>query len=252
MAIYLVNQGKTFKYEREGGYIWSPKLNKAGHQNRGYSLMKNVKKGDYIIHNSGGKLSAISIVKEDCKSGGQPKELKNGQNEYDWDDDGWVIYTKYYDFTTPLINSDLTTWAIQNYKDDSAFQKDGKLRLQYLCNLALPHAEYLIKKALGFEKKQDVIGVLQAALKEVNPTAALVSAPEQEPKKDAPPVIQPVETAFDPSSVSETSAVYHKAYGGGVVTKIADGKMYVKFENGQRIFQYPVAFEKGYLSIGSK
>ena len=29
MAVYLVNQGKTYRYEREGGFIWSPKLNKA-------------------------------------------------------------------------------------------------------------------------------------------------------------------------------------------------------------------------------
>lgn len=75
MAIYLVNQGKTYKYERSGSYIWSPKLNKAGGQNKGYTLMKGVKKGDYLIHNSGAKLSAISVVNEDCKSGGQPKEL---------------------------------------------------------------------------------------------------------------------------------------------------------------------------------
>ena len=252
MAIYLVNQGKTYKYERAGSYIWSPKLNKAGHQNRGYSLMKDVRKGDFIIHNSGGRLSAISIVKEDCKSGGQPKELKNGQNEYDWDDDGWVIYTHYYDFTTPLINSDLVTWAIQNYKDDSAFQRDGKLRLQYLCNLAKPHAEYLIQRALGFEKKPEVITVLQSALKAVNPTVTIVAAPEPEPKKEEPPVIQLVEATFDPNSVSETSVVYHKAYGKGVVTKIADRKMYVKFGNGQRIFQYPDAFEKGYLSLDGK
>lgn len=64
MAIYLVNQGKTYQYERAGSYIWSPKLNKAGNQNKGYSLMKTVRKGDFLIHNSGGKLSAISVVKE--------------------------------------------------------------------------------------------------------------------------------------------------------------------------------------------
>ena len=55
MAIYLVNQGKTYQYERAGSYIWSPKLNKAGGQNRGYNLMKSVRKGDFIIHNSGRK-----------------------------------------------------------------------------------------------------------------------------------------------------------------------------------------------------
>lgn len=86
MAIYLVNQGKTYQYERADGYIWSPKLNKAGYHNRGYGLMKKVRKDGYIVHNSGGKISAISIVQEDCKSGVQPQELKPGQNVYDWDD----------------------------------------------------------------------------------------------------------------------------------------------------------------------
>ena len=249
MAIYLVNQGKTYKYERAGSYIWSPKLNKAGRQNRGYSLMKEVRKGDFLIHNSGGKLSAISVVKEDCKSGGQPRELKDGQNEYDWDDDGWVIYTQYYDFTTPLINSDLTTWAVQNYKADSAFQVDGKLRLQYLCNLADSHADYLIKKALGFEKKQDVIGVLHAALKEVNPTASVIAASAEAPKKEELPITVVEENTFDANSVTVTSVVYHKAYGEGVVKRITDGKIYVRFGEEQRIFQYPDAFEKGWLTL---
>ena len=249
MAIYLVNQGKTYKYERAGSYIWSPKLNKAGHQNRGYSLMKEVRKGDFLIHNSGGKLSAISVVKEDCKSGGQPRELKDGQNEYDWDDDGWVIYTQYYDFTTPLINSDLTTWAAQNYKTDSAFQVDGKLRLQYLCNLANSHAEYLIQRALGFEKNTEVIKVLHAALKEVNPTASVVAAPIEVPKKEEPPIAVAEENTFDANSVTVTSVVHHKAYGEGVVSQITDGKMYVRFGEKQRIFQYPDAFEKGWLTL---
>ena len=189
-------------------------------------------------------------MKEDCKSGGQPRELKDGQNEYDWDDDGWIIYTEYYDFTTPLINSDLTTWAVQNYKADSAFQVDGKLRLQYLCNLANSHAEYIVQKALGFEKKTEVIKVLQTALMEVNPTAAIMmDAPPKQPKKEDPPVAVTEETPFDANSVTVESVVHHKAYGEGTVSQITDGKIYVKFGEKQRIFQYPEAFEKGWLTL---
>lgn len=169
MTIFLVNQGKTYKYERAGSYIWSPKLNSAGNQNRGYNLMKSVRKGDYIIHNSGGKLSAISIVVEDCKSGRQPQELKTSQNEYAWDDDGWVVYTKYYDFDVPLLTGDLVEWAISNYKADSAFQVNGKLRLQYLCNLEKSQAEYLLQKAIRFQSDKEVLQILQTALNKLNP-----------------------------------------------------------------------------------
>ena len=45
------------------------------------------------------------------------------------------------------------------------------------------------------------------------------------------------------------SIVHHKLYGYGEIKKIIDNKMYVSFGGHQRIFIYPDAFEKGYLSI---
>lgn len=53
MAIFFVNQKNTYKQERAGSYIWSPKFNKNGTNNSSYKLMKGVKKGDFIIHNAG-------------------------------------------------------------------------------------------------------------------------------------------------------------------------------------------------------
>ena len=44
MAIYLVNQGKTYKYERSGSYIWSTKLNNAGDKIRAMSCCVPSKK----------------------------------------------------------------------------------------------------------------------------------------------------------------------------------------------------------------
>ena len=170
MAIFLVNQGQTYKYEREGGYIWSPKLNKAGQRNRGYDMMKEVRRGDYILHNSGGRIAAISVVKEDCKSGRQPRELKTANSIYEWDDDGWVVYTKYYDFDNPILTSNLQEWAQENYTKDSAFQINGKLLLRYLCNLSISHAEYIIQMAIRLQEDERVIRVLRAALFSLNPT----------------------------------------------------------------------------------
>lgn len=102
---------------------------------------------------------------------------------------------------------------------------------------------------LGFEKKADVIKVLQAALMEVNPTASVVAASVETPKKEETPVVVVEETAFDANSVTVTSVVHHKAYGEGVVSQITDGKIYVRFGEKQRIFQYPDAFEKGWLTV---
>lgn len=50
MAIFFVNQKNTYKKERAISCLWSPKLNKNGTNNSSYKLMKEVKKGDFIIH----------------------------------------------------------------------------------------------------------------------------------------------------------------------------------------------------------
>ena len=48
MGVYCVHQGETYKQECRGGYLWSPKLNKMGRKNRGYTTMTAVKKNDFI------------------------------------------------------------------------------------------------------------------------------------------------------------------------------------------------------------
>ena len=109
MAIFFVNQKKTYKQERAGSYLWSPKFKKNGANNPSYKLMKEVKKGDFIIHNAGGKITAISRVKEDCKSENKPNSLDDEENL--WENDGWKVDTEYYDLSSPLSISDLKDWT---------------------------------------------------------------------------------------------------------------------------------------------
>lgn len=173
MSIYLVNQGKTYKMEHAGGYIWSPKRNAGGWNNAGYKLMNEVRRGDFILHNSGGKISAISVVQRDCYDDTQPDELKTGQKEYEWDDDGYRIDTKYYDFDTPLINADLKLWAVNHPATDSCFDRVGKLKLRYLCNVAYCHAKYMLEEALRLQTKTSVRSVINRALESLETANAL-------------------------------------------------------------------------------
>lgn len=48
--------------------------------------------------------------------------------------------------------------------------------------------------------------------------------------------------------MEEGSAVRHKEYGEGTVWKISGGTVYVKFQKGIRLFPYPDAFIKEYLT----
>lgn len=48
--------------------------------------------------------------------------------------------------------------------------------------------------------------------------------------------------------MEEGSAVKHKEYGEGTVWKVSGGTVYVKFQKGIRLFPYPDAFIKKYLT----
>ena len=75
--------------------------------------------------------------------------------------------------------------------------------------------------------------------------------PAKEPEKVVD-VVEPEpapEKVLDTNSVAEQSTVFHNRFGTGIVTQIADGKIYVEFGGQQRIFQYPDAFEKGWLTL---
>lgn len=166
--IYLVNQGKTYNQERAGGFLWSPKLNNAGKKNAGYLLMTKVKKGDYILHNSGGKIASISIVKRGCYDAKQPIEIKKNSGNYTWNDDGYRVDTNYYDFETPLINSSISSWAKLNSNGDSCFQSNGKIKLRYLCDVSNEDAKYIINQLLLLEKVPLVRNILYDVLFSLN------------------------------------------------------------------------------------
>ena len=57
------------------------------------------------------------------------------------------------------------------------------------------------------------------------------------------------EKQFDPGSVKVESTVYHNVFGSGTVRKIEDGKIYVEFKRGMRLFPFPEAIEKSWLTL---
>ena len=76
--------------------------------------------------------------------------------------------------------------------------------------------------------------------------------PEAKPQIEPTQEVQVEETPekhFDESAITEQSTVRHNKFGTGTVRKIEGGKIYIDFAGGPRIFQYPDAFDKGWLTI---
>ena len=167
MSIFYVHQGQTYNVERAGGYVWAPQLNKGGWKNAGYTRMTEIRKGDYILHSVNGKIMAISVAESDCYEANQPKELVAANTIVDWNDEGYRVDVYYYDFDNPVNITEHSEWLSEHHVDESAFDVNGKGRLQYMCNLADKHAAFILEIAIKKQKDSRVIRILKDALKNI-------------------------------------------------------------------------------------
>lgn len=164
MAVYYVFQGETYNEERTDGYVWSPQLTKGGAKNAGYTMMTCIRKGDFILHNTNGKIVAISIAKSDCYDANQPLELSMAKTSVEWADKGYRVDTDYFDFDVPVVTTKHKQWLEAHFIEGSAFTRAGKGKQQYMCHLADEHAIYLLEQAIHLQENIDVTNHLKAAL----------------------------------------------------------------------------------------
>lgn len=167
MSVFYVYQGNTYQEERNGGYLWSPKLNKSGGKNVGYTMMTKVKQGDFILHNCNGKIVAISIAKADCYDSRKPAELNTSRAQIDWNSDGYRVDTEYFDMDTALKVTDYKDWLAKHYKDGSAFTVKGTGKQQYLCAINDDQAIYLLEMAMKLQNTKETKDSLRNALQDI-------------------------------------------------------------------------------------
>ena len=101
MRYFWVNQKQTYKQEREGGYLWAPKLNSNGNQHWGWKTMVEVNPGDVIFNNVNGALRSYCIATSAAYDFTKPAEL-----EQEWEQLGWKIDARYIDLSKPIVISE--------------------------------------------------------------------------------------------------------------------------------------------------
>ncbi len=167
MSIYYVFQGVTYSQERSGGYVWSPKRDKNGNNNAGYKMMTNIRKGDFILHNSNGKIESISVAVSDCFDAPQPHEIKNKNKPIEWNNNGYRVNLNYFDLKDPVFVPQYKSWFTEHYNEKSAFTKKGTGKQQYMCQLAEEHAIFLLRMAINNPKNKEALPYLESALSEI-------------------------------------------------------------------------------------
>jgi putative restriction endonuclease len=97
---WWVNQNQTFRHEREGGYLWSPKTNRNGARNPFYDYMRIVAPGDLVLSFVNRRIAALSVATSHCYEAPKPQEFGSA-GEY-WGQIGWRVDVVYRDLERPL------------------------------------------------------------------------------------------------------------------------------------------------------
>jgi hypothetical protein len=90
-SYWTVNQGKTYKDEIPGGFVWAPITNKAGSKLQIYTNLTLIKKGDIIFSlvntGKGQCIYAIGTCTKEYELCDNPLQ----HNKDDWIKDGWIV-----------------------------------------------------------------------------------------------------------------------------------------------------------------
>lgn len=110
MRYWWVNQNQTFRQERAGGYLWSPKRNSDGGRNPFYEFMRETAPGDLVLSFEGTFIRAVGVVQSYCYECPKPPEF--GAAGPNWENIGWKVDVHYYDLINQIRPADHMT-AIQ-------------------------------------------------------------------------------------------------------------------------------------------
>jgi hypothetical protein len=147
MKFWWVNQGQTFREERKGGYLWSPKRKKAASgaitaRNPFYEYMREVAPGDMVFSYVSGQIVSCGVITSFCYESPRPDEF--GKIGRRWDLIGWRVDVRYID-PVPFKPKDwIDRIRIFLLDKHAPLNIEGKGKELYLTTIAAGFADILI------------------------------------------------------------------------------------------------------------
>ena len=103
MRYWWVNQNQTYASEVPGGFLWSPKRNRAGRKNRFYENMTLVEPGDIVFSFCDTKIKAIGRATGRAQSSVKPNFGAVGDQ---WDSEGWFVPVEFTELQSTIRPKD--------------------------------------------------------------------------------------------------------------------------------------------------
>ncbi|WP_223070241.1 McrB family protein [Paenibacillus caui] len=137
--IWWVNQGSTIAAGKAEGVIWAPLQNANGHLVHHWETMKEVKKGDIILHYANKEIRYVSRVIESAIVAPKPKALSNSN----WEEQGRLVKTEYFELT-PSIPLDLFNQQLMKLNiSQGPLNSVGGVNQGYLFRFSIPGLQFI-------------------------------------------------------------------------------------------------------------
>lgn len=160
---FFVFQNKSYKEESKGGFLWAPQHGENKRKVSHWDQMRNIRKGDLIIHSYLKQIVAISIAKSDVYAADRPT-TKGSHDE--WNNKGWRVDTEYHTINNPIITSDHMERLLNLQPETKApFNISGRGNTGYLFTANKEMAEYIIKESAVIQSTETVGNALLSLLK---------------------------------------------------------------------------------------
>lgn len=140
---WWVNQNQTYKHERAGGYLWSPKTKSNGVKNPFYDTMTQVQHGDIVFSFKSQHIPSVGIIKSKCYEATKPAEF--GTAGANWTRVGWKVDVEYVELSSqirPKDHIEVLKSVLPDKYSPLTLNGDGK-QVVYLANVPSDMADVL-------------------------------------------------------------------------------------------------------------
>lgn len=126
---FWVNQGKTYKEERAGSYLWAPTKSKDNRELFHWKTMKNLEPLDIVFNYRNGFIIGYCVVRSRYFLEPQPDEFNV---DVEWRKEGYMVNADYYDLSYPKEVTDIynavSSLLPEKHSPVHASLKDGVLK----------------------------------------------------------------------------------------------------------------------------
>lgn len=135
---WWVNQGATWKEERDGGFVWAPLRSQGGLELAHWKALNEVEAGDRIFHYANGALRALGAAVRGPEVSPKPSSIEHGP----WEQDGRLVRVDYSELAEPVPLADIPErWRIEQ---GAPFTRTGSVQQGYFYGLDETFVERLV------------------------------------------------------------------------------------------------------------